>query len=205
MASTAEITKVAGGLAGSDADEGVPGKRVQLVHDIGADLKDHEQSTDFYVDPSDRPTFVRIRSVADLSQARKGESTVFVASLRRRHCRAIAGRIRDLHSLSETQSMVVATQPVLVDLKKLIARLQQTSKEANIREVLRQVRDTLMNGQWDRYAEAAVRDCVADLLSDLAEADEEVSLDVVLSAADRLESHGFVISGLGVFDEQRPE
>jgi hypothetical protein len=204
MAATSEFTVIAGGNAASDADTTVS-KRFQLVHEIRPELADEVQTATICIEPSIERTLIKVRSIADLSQARRGESAVFVASLRRKRCREIAGKIRVLDRLSASQSMLVVTQPILADLKDLLARIQQTTQEANAREILRQVRDTLMNGQWNLYAGKSARDCVADLLLSLAEFNETVSIDDVYSAADRLESNGFKISGLVISDEQEQE
>lgn len=117
-----------------------------------------------------------------------------VAALRQRRARAIRDAIVGLEAHAGRRDFAVCTYPVLKQLNELLMSLADASAEGNTREILRQVRNTLMNGGWNQYRDPAVRRAAADTLKGLAEA-EEVLPPRVDEAFDRLFAAGLTPAG----------
>jgi hypothetical protein len=95
-----------------------------------------------------------------------------MATLRRRKSGKLRNAIPDLAQHAQRQDFVVCTYPVLKEIQELLTLLANSETEGNSREVLRQLRNTLMNGGWNRYRDPTVRRTGAEILTHLAEADE---------------------------------
>lgn len=177
-------------------------RRVKMTH-VPLSLDDSVEEGVLEVGPSADRTIIRIKSTVDFSEVRKGRSDQYLASQRRRKSNHIA-MMFDKLTLSHSAPIVIATHPILHELKSLIELIQPSRKESNAREVLRQVRDTLLNGHWDKYASAACCKAASTVLLMISEVDE-VSFDTTLDAADTLEANGFRITGIRFDEDEKKE
>ena len=172
----------------------------KMVHEIGPDLQDSTRIDSFEIGPSFEKTVIRLQSVLDLSQVRKGASTAFIASVRRRKCRALVAKVNALPTAVVDDNWAMATHAIYVDLIKLIDEIQVAKDEANAREILRQLRDTLTNSDWEKYRLEKCRQTAKAILTELSVA-VDVTLEQTIKSADLLESQGFCVIGIPITDE----
>jgi transcriptional regulator with XRE-family HTH domain len=121
-------------------------------------------------------------------------SAAAVAALRRRQAQAIREAIAGLEKHAGRGDFAVCTYPVLKQVNELLATLTDAAAEGNTREILRQVRNTLMNGGWNQYRDPAVRRSATDIVSGLAETDA-VLAQRVEESFDRLYAAGLNPAG----------
>lgn len=89
-------------------------------------------------------------------------------------------------------------------LRDDLAKIQEASSEGNAREVLRQVRDSLMDGGWESYRNAEARQAVSELLEELA-AMEHVEPECAERAREMLESLGLGGGGIPLFNVEEAQ
>jgi hypothetical protein len=70
------------------------------------------------------------------------------------------------------------TFKVLEEIRELLVQLTDVQREGNTREILRQIRDTFLDGGHERYRAPKARDLVAAIFERLSEADEVMPEDV---------------------------
>lgn len=172
---------------------------VQFIHEINSLNTDSLQIQELAIKPSVDTTVIRLYSTVDTSRARKGESDVYLASVRRKKCRELSSAFLGIKGQSP-QELLLETQPILNEINSLIQSLQRCSKEADTREILRQIRDTIRNGQWEHFKSEACRKAASDALRNLSNA-IVADMQMVVAVAEKLENNGFVISGVTPQDE----
>jgi hypothetical protein len=130
------------------------------------------------IPPSRHPTTVRIQ-VVGVGDASKGlSSPTYMASIRRRKAASVAALVRELGQHADKDDFTVYTFPVLDRLKEMLGDMADAEMEGNTREIIRQLRNTLLNAGWNRYREPAVRTFAAEILTFLASAQEVEPNDV---------------------------
>ena len=67
----------------------------------------------------------------------------------------------------------VATHPIVTAIRRALEQLSDAKFEGNAREILRQIRDSMMNGGWEKYRDPHVRD-IADQGTKLLSTKDEV-------------------------------
>jgi hypothetical protein len=160
---------------------------IGLVHELGWDLTGGVIETTRIISPSRRPVAVKVVSEVVTRAARRAHSPEYMATVRRRKCGKIRATVIALAEHAARPDVAVCTYPIHKDINDLLAVLASSDTEGNAREILRQVRNTLMNGGWNRYRTAAVRETAARILSHLAEAEEVLpgKVDEVFDQLDR--------------------
>jgi hypothetical protein len=163
-------------------DFGVPEKRdtlanavlieIPLFHELGSDLSSMLAEATRVIPPSKRTVVVKVQSQVVTQGARGGQSPAYSATVRRRKCRELSKSLAGLAAHAGRDDFAVCTHPLVRQIQELLVTLASADGEGNTREVLRQVRNTLMNGGWNKYREPVVRQTVARVLSTLAEAEE---------------------------------
>jgi hypothetical protein len=106
------------------------------------------------------------------------------SALRRREACKIGEAISKLAGYAAPADFAVYTYPVVKQINDILAALVNDA-EGNTREILRQLRNTLMNGGWNKYRDGAVRQVAREILTRLAEADTVLAQEVD-EAFDRL-------------------
>lgn len=166
-------------------------KTVTLYHEIGARLEDAVIEENVPIDQASPPIAVLIKSHVVARGAKAFRSPAHLAAIRRRETGRIARLVERLAARADSEDFLVWTHEPLEKLRGLIHQLTEAEEfsdpehEANSCEVLRQLRDTLLNGGWKRYREPAVRSAAVSILQRLAVADE-VSADDAYCAMDQL-------------------
>ncbi|TWU06241.1 hypothetical protein [Stieleria varia] len=195
------IVEISDGSAGASSagNSGQASMTYQIINEVGPLLKDSVQEATFDLPANKFATTIKIRAVADASAARHGESPNFVASIRRKECKSLAESVAAIPNRPSSVPAVVATQQLLRKLTLLIERIQSIATEANSREILRQVRDTFLDGQWDLYETPGTADKVAGILTKLSSLSRVEMADIKQSSR-TLEQSGFLLAGFMVND-----
>lgn len=161
---------------------------IDVAHEIGSTLEPSTITETRIVQPSSRPVRVRVQSQVVTDGIRKSKSPEYLASIRRRSARRLATAVTELEPHSNREDFVVCTYPILKQINDLLATLIDGNYEGNSREMLRQVRNTLMNGGWNQYRKTEVRKLVVDILQELANVEEVVPNHVKSGFARLLEA-----------------
>ena len=119
-----------------------------------------------------------------------GERSDPSISFRRGTCSKIAQAVSRLAIHTESENFNAHASEVVESIRDLIAILMDAKEEGNSREILRQVRDTFLNGGWEDYRRPGPREAAARVLTRLATAEEDISPDDVEAAEVELEKEG---------------
>jgi transcriptional regulator with XRE-family HTH domain len=111
------------------------------------------------------------------------------AAFRRAQARALAEAVAALERDAKREDFSACAYSLFSRLKETIAALTDAPREEDACEVFRQLRNTHLNGGWDRYRSRKVRRIVTGILNYLARA-EEVTPDDVKAAFDKLLAAG---------------
>ena len=176
---------------------------INLIHELGRGGTGGVQDHVTVIEPSDMPTRVRVRLEVVGNTRQTLGSPVYMASVRRRKIQNLAHAITDLEIYSGQDDFTAFTFPIIGQLKTLLADLADADREGNTREVLRQVRNTFLDGGWEQYRKPEARRSAKLVLDKLAEA-EEVPAEVAREAFKLLTQNGLnaVGPGLPTLDEE---
>lgn len=165
--------------------------RRDIYHEFGSELEDRVATATVEIDPQAPPVRVEVQSHVLFSGRRVLRSPAYLASVRRREAGRISQLVASLDQHADKDDFEVWTHDVLGTLRRLIRNLSDAEEDADVEhegnscEILRQLRDTLLNTGWQRYREQDVRKGVVEILKRLASADE-VTADDAYRAMDRL-------------------
>ena len=157
---------------------GIRQEEISIVHELGADLRAEPIEMIVTIGPSQAPVRVKVESRVTTQIAKAFHSPEYMATIRRREARALSPLILSLEKEATREDFVVCTHPVVSDIGALIEKLQGASAEGNAREILRQVRNTFLDGGWETYRKGDVRRTAAAALEYLATAEEVTAQDV---------------------------
>jgi hypothetical protein len=152
--------------------------QIEVVHEIGSDLIGGTIRREHLIDPSDSPTLVSFASHVVSDATRRMNSPEYLATVRRRKCTKVMNNVASLAKKARRDDFEAFTFKVIEEIRELLAQLTDVQREGNTREILRQIRDTFLDGGHERYRDAKVRDMVASILVRLSEADEVTPDDV---------------------------
>jgi len=130
------------------------------------------------VEPSDSPTLVSAESHVVTGAARQMNSPESLASVRRQTSATIKDMLASLEKRARRDDFEVFALMLVEEIHELLGRLAEVPREGNTREILRQVRDTFLDGGSERYRDATARDLVATIFERLAQADKVTPDDV---------------------------
>jgi hypothetical protein len=178
-----------------------PVKQVQmtLVHELGADLRGGTAEGVLWVEPSNRPTRVTVKSELVTQGVQALRSPEYMATVRRRQARSLAVAVMALEPHADREDFVTCTFPMLKQINGLLNTLRDAEQEGNTREILRELRSSIMNGGWNKYRSPKVRAMAVAILEHLAEA-AEVSAKNAHAVFDKLHTLGLDPVGAPVFD-----
>ena len=160
-------------------DQAVQQVNRTYLHELGSDLAPDPIEDEFIVPARKSPTTVKIRSEVISQGAKQFLSPTYMASMRRRNADTVAKMIFDLQGHEDSTDFAVYTFPIYTKIKEMLELLQPARQEGNSRLILRMLRDTLMNGLWDRYRVPDVRSKVVALVEKRLIVDE-----VTMNSAD---------------------
>jgi hypothetical protein len=152
--------------------------QIEVVHEIGSDLIGGTIRRQHLIDPSDSPTLVSFASHVVTDATQRMNSPEYLATVRRRKCTKIKNTVASLAKKARRDDFEAFTFKVFEELRELLAQLTDVQREGNTREILRQIRDTCLDGGHERYRDAKARDLVASIFERLSEADEVTPEDV---------------------------
>ncbi|MFM9963203.1 MAG: hypothetical protein ACKV2Q_18500 [Planctomycetaceae bacterium] len=162
-----------------------------FYHEMGDDYSDSDMTNELEVPPSQQATKIVMRSVVLTPLGRQKASPAYLASQRRRKTQSIAQDITALSRHAEDEQFALWTEKVVERIRNAIQFLcdeEETSDspcESNSCEVLRQIRDSFLNGGWEKYRRADARNAALGALKRLSSQDE-VSGDEVNFAFNEL-------------------
>ena len=93
-----------------------------------------------------------------LTATRNARSPEYVATLRRKLADKIRSLVSGLAQEADRPDFAVATHPIVAAIRRALEQLSDAEFEGNAREILRQIRDSMMNGGWEKYRDTHVRD-----------------------------------------------
>jgi hypothetical protein len=132
-------------------------------------------------------------SVAEDQVRFSSQSPQYVASQRRQRAQAIRQAIIGLDADEDRDDFHVVMYPLLESVRNTLDCLLDCPTEGNAREILRLLRDSMMDGGWDRYKDRSARSVAIAVVAMLADAEEVTPRDA-LNAADTLEDAGFSLA-----------
>ncbi len=150
----------------------------EMYHEIGGALEDSTLSVVIPIDPASPPQQVTVRSHVVVSGAKAMRSPAYLATVRRREAVVVGNLVLSLKEHRDDPDFTKLTRAPLDRLRQLIQRLTEAEEfsnpehEGNTCEVLRQLRDTFLDGGWEKYRKPEICDRVAKILKDLARMDE---------------------------------
>lgn len=164
---------------------------VDVYHELGLYPEDHTIERLVDINPLAPPKAVLVKSHVTGRGTRGLSSPAYLATIRRRFAAKVLRLVAALDRYAESENFAVWTHQVLESLRESIQTLSVAEEsstpehEANSCEILRQIRDTLLDDGWKRYREPQVRAAVVKILQQLSAADD-VTADNAFGAMDRL-------------------
>lgn len=160
-----------------------------LVHELSSDLVADPIKRELLIEPSAMPTRVTVHSSVAAGAARGLNSPQYLATVRRRRATKLANMFASLAKKAHRDDFGVSTLGIVEEVHELLVLLTDVQREGNTREVLRQVRDTFLDGGHERYRDPKAREVVVAIFDRLAHADE-VTPDEVDRVWDELDGGG---------------
>jgi len=148
-----------------------------VTHELGADLTSEPIERSVRVPPSRGATVVTFPSHVASGVVAALRSAPYMATVRRRRAAAIRRQLESLRGQSQRPDFLVFVHPVVESLRQAIHELSEVETEGNSREMLRLIRDSLLDGGWEAYRNGEVRDVVGRLLNLLASSEEVTAAD----------------------------
>jgi len=145
---------------------------------MGSDFLGGTVTREHVVSPSDSPTIVSISSSVVSTPAQRMNSPEYLATVRRRKAKTIGVAVAGLEKRAGGDDFEAYTYKIVEDIRALLIQLSEIHREGNTREILRQIRDTFMDGGHSQYKAPLVRKTVATILETLSVADEVTAEDV---------------------------
>jgi hypothetical protein len=152
--------------------------KVDIVHEVGVDFAGNTITRNQFVQPSETPTVVSVSSTVIATPSQQMNSPEYLAAVRRRKAARIRTAITRLEKRASRDDFGAFTFKVVEDIRELLIQLAEVHREGNTREILRQIRDTFLDGGHEQYKKPHVRILIASILQKLAEADEVTPEDV---------------------------
>ena len=184
------FTSLKSGSSGTTEMRGFASVPLSLRHELDANGTGEPITEILMIPASRRPTLVEVTSSVCGESARRLSSPQYLASVRRRTCAKIALAVSRLEKYSDSENFNARASGVVESIRELIAKLLDAKEEGNSREILRQVRDTFLNGGWEDYRRPGPREAAATVMNRLANAEEETTPDDVDAAEAELENRG---------------
>ena len=139
----------------------------------------------FLLETPSPKTKIEFKSHVSYRPSHLTNSPAYLASVRRRGAAQIRKLVLELDDYSQSEEFAAWTQGVLAQVKQLLKVLadaedsRRPRSEANSCEVLRQLRDTLLNDGWREYRKPDVRRLACAALRKLSEADTVTADDAL--------------------------
>jgi len=152
-------------------------EKVQILHELGGDLTSNDVHVDRWVKPSTVWTQVRVSSRVESHVAQRMTSPHYLATIRRRESQKLCELLSSLAEHENREDFSVATHPVVEGIRKLLLKLIDAENEGNTREILRRLRDTFLDGGWNKYRATEARALAMSIVRRLAQTEEITAED----------------------------
>jgi hypothetical protein len=185
------------------SDVSAPALRVApVLHqfvEVPATLLDTTTEQVFSIPPCNETTQVKVRThvLAAAARARVSSGSTrtqyspeYYAILRRRGIQEISVLISDLATNQGDPGFPIRTYPIVERVGKVLNSLTDSTSEGNSREILRQIRDSFLNGGWERDRVPEKRQVVSRFLHTVGQL-EAVTLKHADECFDMLLDSGF--------------
>jgi hypothetical protein len=136
--------------------------------------------------------------VAVSTQARYSSAAYF-ATIRRGEIQKIMKIFTSLGQQADREDFAVCFLPIVNGIRQFLDRLADAVSEGNSREILRRLRDTILDGGWSRYRALEAREAAEEIIDFLAGADG-VTRDDVKRFSVLLRAKGLKAVCIPVFD-----
>ena len=110
--------------------------------------------------------------------SQSAENPAYFAVVRRRAIEEIRHFLVNLNQHAGDPDIAVYTYPITRGLNDLIAKLSDAGSEGNTREILRRMRNTILDGGWKRYRNSDARKCLAEALEFLGTVEKVLPGDI---------------------------
>ena len=150
---------------------------IGVIHELGIGAEGMPVTEYRVIPPSQFHTLVTFKSQVVGQLPSQSPSVEYTATVRRRKARRLAESISELAAFCDRSDFTAWTFPVLKQIKDLILTLADAEREGNTREILRQLRDTFMNGGWEAYRRSDARTLAYAIVDHLANAVEVTPKD----------------------------
>jgi hypothetical protein len=166
----AALGRVALDDSGRRGPAGIP--TIEIVHELGSDLAGTKATRFDELAPTDKPTVLKFASHVLVDSARRVNSPEYLASVRRRKSAKVTRMISSLAQKARRDDFEAFTFKVVEEVRGLLAQLTDVQSEGNTREILRQIRDTFLDGGHERYRDPKTRLLVEAIMTRLSESDD---------------------------------
>jgi hypothetical protein len=121
-------------------------------------------------------------------------SVAYMAVIRRREAQAIREQFVQLEQNAQREDLVMMALPITSAIRDSLDRIAGAETEGNSREILRRLRDSLLNGGWNNYRSQEATRAAIEAIDFLSNANQVTPSDV------RRLSSAMQAAGLGILD-----
>ncbi|MCY2952788.1 MAG: hypothetical protein NTU53_12570 [Planctomycetota bacterium] len=155
---------------------------IELIQELSADLTAETTERTVVLPPSPYATQVTARATVVSHAAIGLRSAAYVGAVRRTRIRKIIQLTGDLGSNAARSDFHSYTFPVFDEIRSLLQFLgDREDLEGNTCAILRHIRNTLMDGGWNRYRDPGVREVAVAILQKLASVETVEPEDAALA------------------------
>jgi hypothetical protein len=126
-------------------------------------------------------------------------TTAYDAAIRRENMQRMREQFDALARQANRADFAVSVFPLVEYIRHTLNRIADSPKEGNTREILRRIRDSLIDGGWSQYKEQRARSTAMAILKYLSEAEVVTPQDVV-KCAGQMRSAEIRFTGIPTFD-----
>jgi hypothetical protein len=164
-------------------------RNVDILHDLQTAPAESDISRFILLPASANPVVVAVRSTVVNVPVPQMNSPEFLASVRRRRSEKMTKMLDSLAKKVHRDDFAAFTFRIADEIRSLLLDLADVKREGNTREILRQIRDTFLDGRHEQYRNQEAREALLGILMRLSDADE-VTPDDVDAAFDQLQESG---------------
>lgn len=177
---------------------------IESTHVMSSDLEDISSSETHCFPPSAGPTIVTVKTRVVVTSARQLRSKAYLATIRRRDAAKLSQMVEELIDKLDRDDFAACVYPLSAQIMATVSKLQEAEMEGNSREILRQLRDSLLDGGWEQLRRVDFRDGIISILDGLRRL-ESVEPEHASNARETLDQLGIEQVGIPFFDVEETE
>ncbi len=136
---------------------------ILLEQGVGGTFSKYED--EIRVPPSKSAT--RVLVTAEVARTNNVPSEEYMATVRRRSIGILQAKIKALEQQQCRDDFEICTFPIHEFIVEFLRKLSGVQREGNSREILRMIRDAIIDGRWMRLRDGIVRNAILDALEPL--------------------------------------